>query len=394
MGRIETAFADASLKKPAFIGFSVAGDPDKTPCIRIARALIAGGTDILELGVPFSDPVADGPTIQKADERALAARTTPYTVFEIVREIRKGSDVPIVFLTYYNSVHRRGVGRFYYDARDAGVDGILIADMPVEESGEVCAVAAQYDIDPIFLITQTTSDERIKKIAAKARGYLYLVAVLGVTGVRDQVSEGAIELLHRVRRHTTLPLALGFGISTPAHAHTCARAGADGVIVGSAIVEIVDRQLKNPDMMERELQDYVRGMKQAAPASSGMANPASVNCGKVGGKTEIKKDAQGNEYGMCTFTNGTTCDEWALFRNEGCKPFTPVTTTPAAAVGMANPASVNCGKVGATSVIMNNPDGSQYGVCKFSNGTVCEEWALYHGEGCKPNVAPTATPAK
>jgi len=123
-----------------------------------------------------------------------------------------------------------------------------------------------------------------------------------------------------------------------------------------------------------------------APVSAGIANPASVNCGKLGGKTEIKKDAQGNEYGMCTFTDGTSCDEWALFRNEGCKPFTPTTQ---AAVGLANPASVNCGKVGATSVIMNNPDGSQYGMCKFPDGTVCEEWALFRGEGCKPNVAPT-----
>ncbi|MEI7855912.1 MAG: DUF333 domain-containing protein [Methanomicrobiales archaeon] len=130
-----------------------------------------------------------------------------------------------------------------------------------------------------------------------------------------------------------------------------------------------------------------------APIGVGMANPASVNCGKLGGNTDIKKDAQGNEYGMCTFTNGTTCEEWALFRNEGCKAFTPVTTT-AAAVGMANPASVNCGKVGATSEIMNNPDGSQYGMCKFPNGTACEEWALFRGEGCKPNVAPNVTPAK
>lgn len=263
MGRIETAFAATSLKKPAFIGFTVAGDPDKATCVRIARALITGGTDILELGVPFSDPVADGPTIQKADERALAAGTTPDTVFEIVREIRKGSDVPIVFLTYYNIVHRRGNERFYQEAHDAGVDGILIADMPVEESEEVCAVAARTGIDPIFLITQTTSDERIKKIAAKARGYLYLVAVLGVTGVREQVSGGAIDLLHRVRRYTGLPLALGFGISTPAHAQTCARAGADGVIVGSAIVEIVERNLNDPAAMEQELKDYVSAMKKA-----------------------------------------------------------------------------------------------------------------------------------
>ncbi len=130
------------------------------------------------------------------------------------------------------------------------------------------------------------------------------------------------------------------------------------------------------------------------PVSAGMANPASVNCGKIGGTTEIKKDGPGNEYGMCTFANGTACEEWALFRNEGCKPFTPVTTTSAAAVGMANPASVNCGKAGATSEILSNPDGSQYGMCKFPNGTACEEWALFRGEGCKPNVVPTATRAK
>jgi len=260
MGRIETAFA--SVKKPAFIGFTVAGDPDKATSIRIARALIAGGTDILELGVPFSDPVADGPTIQKADERALAAGTTPDTVFAIVREIRSVSDVPVVLLTYYNIVHRRGIGQFYREARDAGVDGILVADMPVEESEEVCAAAARYGIDPIFLITRTTSDERIKKIVTKARGFLYLVAVLGVTGVRDEVSEGAIGLLHRVRNHTRLPLALGFGISTPAHAQTCALAGADGVIVGSAIVEIVGRRLSDPDTMAAEVREYVQSMKR------------------------------------------------------------------------------------------------------------------------------------
>jgi len=261
MGRIGKVFADG--KKPVFIGFAVAGDPDQTSCIRIARALIAGGTDILELGIPFSDPVADGPTIQKADERALGAGTTPSSVFEIVREIRKESDVPIVFLTYYNIVFNRGIDRFYREAHDAGVDGILIADLPVEESDEACDAALRYCIDPVFLISQTTSDKRIKKIVEKARGYLYLVAVLGVTGVRDQVSEGAIDLLDRVRRHTSLPLAIGFGISTPVQALTCTRAGADGVIVGSAIVEIVERNLDDQDTMECELKEYVLSMKTA-----------------------------------------------------------------------------------------------------------------------------------
>ncbi len=260
MSRIARVFEKPG--KTAFIGFTVGGDPDRDTCVRIAKALIDGGTDILEMGVPFSDPVADGPVIQKADDRALAAGTTPTVIFKIVKEIRAFSEVPIVFLTYYNIVYRRGIGRFYKEAHDAGVDGILIADMPVEESDEVCNAAAQYGIDPIFLITRTTSDERIRKIAALARGYLYLVSVLGVTGVRDTVENGAIDLLNRVRKHTNIPLALGFGISTPDHAKVCANAGADGVIVGSAIVAIVERNLGRPERMERELKEYVAGMKE------------------------------------------------------------------------------------------------------------------------------------
>jgi len=261
MGRIETVFS--RLKRPAFIGFVVAGDPDRETCIRAATALVRGGADILELGVPFSDPVADGPTIQRADERSLAAGTKVDTVFEIVRELRKRTEVPLVFLAYYNTVYHRGTDRFCREARDAGVDGILIADMPVEESGEMYAAALRYGIDPIFLVTQTTSDDRIRKIAAAAHGYLYLVAVLGVTGVRTTVAGGAIDLLQRVRKHTAIPLALGFGIATPAHAKTCAEAGADGVIVGSAIVERVEKNLGAPEAMERELEEYVCRMKEA-----------------------------------------------------------------------------------------------------------------------------------
>lgn len=259
MGRISETFGN--IRRPAFIGFTVAGDPDRKTCIRAAKALIAGGTDILELGIPFSDPVADGPTIQKADERSLAAGTTTDMVFDIVRELRESTRVPIVFLTYYNTVYHRGIDRFYREAHEAGVDGILVADMPVEESDEVYEAAVRHGIDPIFLITQTTSDERIRKIVARSQGYLYLVAVLGVTGVRENVSTGAIELLQRVRKHTQLPLALGFGISTPGHAKTCAETGVDGVIVGSAIVEIVERNLSNPDKMEADLKEYISCMR-------------------------------------------------------------------------------------------------------------------------------------
>jgi len=261
MGRIESVFA--AKGKTAFIGFAVAGDPDKETSVRIAKALIDGGTDILEFGVPFSDPVADGPTIQRADDRALAAGTTPDTIFEIVRGVRAYSEVPIVFLTYYNTIYRRGIDKFYREAHEAGVDGILVADMPVEESEEVVAVAKKYGIDPIFLVTQTTSPERMDTIVRHARGYLYLVAVLGVTGARKEVAPEALALLHRVRKHTDLPLAIGFGISTPAHAKTCRDAGADGVIVGSAIVNIVEKNLGNPAAMEQELRQYVAEMKNA-----------------------------------------------------------------------------------------------------------------------------------
>ncbi len=261
MSRIDSVFEKRG--KTAFIGFTVAGDPDEATSLRIAKALIDGGTDILEFGVPFSDPVADGPVIQRADDRSLAAGTNPDTIFRLVKAVREYSDIPIVFLTYYNIVHKRGIERFYREADEAGVDGILVADMPVEESEEVTEAAARYGIDPIFLVTQTTSDERIDKIVEKARGYLYLVAVLGVTGVRDQVSSGALELISRVKRHTDLPLALGFGISSPEHAKTCTAAGADGVIVGSAIVGIVERNLDNPESMERELRNYVTQMKEA-----------------------------------------------------------------------------------------------------------------------------------
>jgi tryptophan synthase alpha chain len=261
MGRIESVFNKKG--KTAFIGFAVAGDPDKETSVRIAKALIDGGTDILEFGVPFSDPVADGPTIQRADDRALAAGTTPDTIFAIVREVRAYSEIPIVFLTYYNTIYRRGIDRFYREAHEAGVDGILVADMPVEESDKVVATAQKYGIDPIFLITQTTSAERMDTIVSRARGYLYLVSVLGVTGARRTVSPEALELLTRVRNHTSLPLALGFGISTPEHAAICRNAGTDGVIVGSAIVDIVEKNLGNPTTMEKKLRGYVAEMKKA-----------------------------------------------------------------------------------------------------------------------------------
>jgi len=262
MGRIAGVFNNRT--SPALIGFTVAGDPDLTTSIRIARTLIHAGTDILELGVPFSDPVADGPTIQRAGDRALAAGTTPDTVFAIVHELRQQSDIPIVLLTYVNTVFRRGIEQFYRDARAAGVDGILIADMPVEEAGEVLEAAEKNAIDQILLVARTTSDARLRTIAANAGGFLYLVSVLGVTGARSGVPQAAFDLVRRVKAVTDLPVALGFGISTPDQVASCAAHGADGVIVGSAIVDIIERTIHDPDAMEQELAGFIGRMKRAA----------------------------------------------------------------------------------------------------------------------------------
>ncbi len=214
--------------------------------------------------MPFSDPVADGPTIQRAGDRALAAGTTPDTVFAIVRDVREYSDVPIVLLTYFNTVFRRGIERFYRDARAAGVDGI---DLPVEESGEVLEAAEKNAIDQILLVARTTSDERLRTIAEHAGGFLYLVSVLGVTGARSSVPQAAFDLVRRVKAVTDLPVALGFGISTPDQVASCAAHGADGVIVGSAIVDIIERTIRDPDAMEDELAGFIARMKRAAGSS-------------------------------------------------------------------------------------------------------------------------------
>jgi len=239
--------------------------------VRIARTLIDAGADILELGVPFSDPSGDGPTIQKADERSLHAGTTTDTVFSIVREIRGFSDIPIVLLTYFNPVYRRGPDRFYRKAHEAGVDGILIADLPVEEAKEVVGLSRRYGIDPIFLVSRDTSANRLKEIAGHAGGFLYLVSVHGVTGARSKIPEDLPAFIRRVRGETALPLAVGFGISTPDHVRGVCRAGADGAIIGSAIVDIIEQNLSGETEMIDKLHAYVSSvtaMKEEMRVSS------------------------------------------------------------------------------------------------------------------------------
>ena len=268
MSRIGEAFTSAG--RPLFIAFIVAGDPDFERSVAAARVLIEGGADIIELGVPFSDPVADGPTIQRADVRALGAGATPEMVFEIVRRIRRFSMVPVVLLTYYNIVHHRGISRFYRDAGVAGVDGILIADMPVEESRPVMKAAAETGIDQVFMVCETTSPERLGKILKNARGFLYLVSHMGVTGVLSALPPGATAFVRQVRDTTTMPLAVGFGVATPAHAASLYKAGADAAIAGSAIVAIIEKYRDDADGMEKTLKDYAISMRAATKRQGGV----------------------------------------------------------------------------------------------------------------------------
>jgi tryptophan synthase alpha chain len=247
----------------AFVAFLVAGDPDYAASLAYAKAVIKAGADVLELGMPFSDPVADGPVIQRADERALAAGMTPDHLFSLIREIRTGSEIPLVILTYYNSVFTRGVRRFYEEAAEAGADAILIVDLPLEESDEAVQIARETGIAPVFLVAETTSDLRLASIASRAEGFLYLVSTLGVTGIREDLFPQMKDLIARVRRVSRLPLAVGFGISRPEQVRSLQSSGADAVIVGSAIVRRIQETPGDVEVGCREIAAYVREMKQA-----------------------------------------------------------------------------------------------------------------------------------
>jgi tryptophan synthase alpha chain len=263
MSRYPTCFQALRARgEKAFIPFFVMGDPDFKTSLRVVRAALDAGADMLELGIGFSDPIADGPSIQAADLRALQAGMTVDRCFEFIEEIRGFSQVPIGLLVYYNLLLRRGVDRFCGQAGRAGVDGILAADVPIEEAGPVLKACRSSGVDPIFMVTPTTTEERLRKILAHARGFLYLVALLGVTGARGDLHPEANKLIRTVRSKTDLPLCVGFGISRPEHVSALSRAGADGAIVGSAIVNLIARNLGNKDRMPGAVRRYVRAMKK------------------------------------------------------------------------------------------------------------------------------------
>jgi len=262
MSRYEASFqALRARKEKAFIPFFVMGDPDYETSLAAARAAVEAGADMLELGIAYSDPMADGPSIQAADLRALRAGMTVDRALHYLRDLRGFSQVPVGLLVYYNLVLRRGVERFCRDFASAGLDGILAADLPAEEARPLIRASRAGGLDPIFMITPTVTEERLERVLRHAGGFLYLVALLGVTGARGSLHPDVLRLLKRVKARTDLPLCAGFGISRPGHVRSLARSGADGAIVGSAIVDLIAGNLGNREKMLREIRGYVRRMK-------------------------------------------------------------------------------------------------------------------------------------
>lgn len=254
MSRLKEAFAG----EKAFVAFLTCGDPDLETTERLIQSIAEAGADVIELGIPFSDPTAEGPIIQAANLRALSNGVTTDDIFQMVRRVRKTVSVPLVFMTYANVVFSYGTERFLKTASEIGMDGLILPDVPFEEKEEFEPVCKQYGMDFISFVSPTSHD-RVKQIAKEAKGFLYCVSSLGVTGVRSELSSGIGEITALVHEVTDTPVAIGFGISTPEQAEKMA-AISDGVIVGSAIVRIVGQYGRGA---APHVEEYVRQMKEA-----------------------------------------------------------------------------------------------------------------------------------
>ena len=263
MSRIRETFA--SLKRAGrggFIPFITAGDPDIATTERLLIELAAAGADIIELGVPFSDPVADGETIQRASERALRKGITVSDVLSCVSHAKQHIDVPIVLFSYFNPLLSFGRDRLAKEAKEAGGDAVLVTDLIPEEAESWTETLIQFDLDPIFLVAPTTSDKRLKQIARQARGFIYAVSRAGVTGARDEMPRDAEALVKRVRSVSDFPVAVGFGISTPEQVREVWRF-ADAAVIGSAIVREIERWSAEPDLVSR-IGNFARSLISAA----------------------------------------------------------------------------------------------------------------------------------
>ena len=264
--RIESAFSRIRAEqRPGLVTYTTAGDPDLPRSAAILQALDRAGADVLEVGVPFSDPLADGPVIQRATERALAAGGCLRASLAVIEKVRPVVSAPIVIFSYANPLLRMGIAEFARRATAAGVDGVLALDLPIEEAAAFRETLASFGLDVIFLLSPTTSDARIRRAAEMGRGFLYGISRLGVTGARDRVASGAESLVRRIRSHTPLPIALGFGISRPEHVAEVG-AFADAAVVGSALVSRIAENRDSPELVGR-IEAYVRWLKGTPVAS-------------------------------------------------------------------------------------------------------------------------------
>lgn len=250
-----------SESKKAFIAYITAGDPKINITEELVLALEQAGVDIIELGVPFSDPMADGPTIQAASERALKNKVSLNDILALVKRIRKNSQIPIALMTYYNPVFKMGDELFVTSAVRAGVDGVIIPDLPPEEAQDLRKYAVAADLSTIFFMAPTTMDERLKKIVQASTGFLYYVSLTGVTGARTQLSDSIATDIKRAKRITDKPVCVGFGISTPDHVREVGK-HADGVIVGSAIIKEIEKNIGNKNLAAN-VAHYVGGLVNA-----------------------------------------------------------------------------------------------------------------------------------
>ncbi|MFO8019846.1 MAG: tryptophan synthase subunit alpha [Promethearchaeia archaeon] len=265
--RLINLFEEQPKKKGVFMPFLVTGDPNPEQFLNNVRK-IESYFDILELGIPFSDPIADGPTVQKANHRAFQAGMNTTKGLALIKSVREITKKPIVILTYYNILIQGGesiedsLNRTLCSFKECGVDGIVVADLPVEEAGLALKYCKKYDIKLIFIVAPTTTKARLEKILDHAEGFLYLISVMGVTGAREKVAKITTDTIHKIKSDMKkdLPILVGFGISKPEHANTLIEAGADGVIIGSAIINRIEKNLGDYEKMEQQLVDFVSGI--------------------------------------------------------------------------------------------------------------------------------------
>jgi tryptophan synthase alpha chain len=247
--------------RTALIPFFVIGDPDYDTSLRLVKAAIDAGADVLELGIPFSDPIADGPTIQKADVRAMRSGMNVHKALAFIKEIKSHRDIPIGLLMYYNLIHHYGIENFFRDFHEAGVNSVLVADLSIDNADEITAPATAAGLDTVFMVTPNTEPQRMQRIATQTTGFIYTVSLLGVTGSRDALSGAVDGLVRQLKQMASVPVCVGFGVSKPEHARTIADAGADGVIIGSKLVAMIEDHLDEPDRAIEELSSFLAEVK-------------------------------------------------------------------------------------------------------------------------------------